>query len=235
MLSKVDNNIILNINNLGIVDFDFLFASLHGNNNNLPSRYELRSRLKKRLNTLKRNNVIRETISTINITYYSLSDEVKVILSKLNTRFNYNRLNTDSSLFVHHSNLMRVIAPLIYNFNCFYRTEYMLRDILKGSNIPDFIALINDRKFIFEVERSQKADDLIGGKLSAYNFQFKNDFIIYVTETQSLADKINKMKHAYSNASRIHAFEINYFISSTQTIIADILNKDTALGVSNVH
>lgn len=233
MLSRTDNNIILNINNLGIVDFDFLFTLLHGKHNTIKK--ELRYQLRQRLIKLKKMNIIYELISSLGITYYKLHEDSKILLLKLNTRFNYNVLSTNSSLFVHHTNLMRVISHLVYHFDCFYRTEYMLRDILKGSNIPDFIALINNRKFIFEVERSQKADELIGGKLSAYNFQFKNDFIIYVTETQSLADKINKMKHAYSNASRIHAFEINYFISSTQTIIADILNKDTALGVSNVH
>lgn len=233
MLTKVDYRIIANVNNLGIVDFDFLFTLLHGNNVN--SKYELRYKLKKRISKLKELMLIDELKSTIGICYFKLRDEAKVVLSKLGTRYNANILNYNSTLFVHHSNLMRVIAPIVHHYNCYYRTEYILKDFIRSSTVPDFIAIINKKKIIFEIERSQKADELIRGKLSAYSIEYREGYVFYITETQALADKINSLKKTLTNSNSIFAYEVNDFINNFKDLFGNTIFNTENQEAFNVH
>lgn len=235
MINAKEINILKNINNLGIVDFDFLLISFHGKKSNSSYRRVAKFRLRVILKRLIDEELVKVSRSVLGENYYTLGERARIILERDGTKINPNALMPNSTLMVHHTRMMSVISVLFYTFNCAYRTEYMLRDRVDIKTVPDFIAVLFKKRFIFEIERSQKSDELISSKLSIYNIEFHNDFVIYLTESRSLAEKINKMKHAYANSSRIYAFEIFNFINDCKSNISFILSENEKEAVSNVH
>ena len=235
MLKDQEIRILKNINNLGIVDFDFLLVSINGKRAKSNYRKVASYRLRKILLSLRERSFIRESFSALGEKYYTLEDVSKIIIERDGSKLNTNVLMPNSSLMVHHSRIMRVVSLLIYHFNCAYRTEYILRDSVSNKTIPDFIAVLYKKRFVFEIERSQKSDDLLKSKLASYNLEYHNDYIVYLTETKNLADKINKIKHVHANSSRVFAFEISTFLNDCRGKVSFMISSESVQEFSNVQ
>lgn len=235
MLTQTDIKIIKNINYMGTVDLGFIKGLLYGVIDKNYSKYKNKYKALKRVNKLIENGFVTQVKSILGNEYFKITDKGKILLTQEGERINTCVISENSSTLTHHQRLLMVVATLVKNYQCFYRSEYMLRDVLTGSNLPDLIAIIRNKRLIFEIERSQKADDLIGGKLAAYNIEYPDGYVIYLTETNSLANKINKIKLAYGNSERVFAFEIMKFIHQHRECMSDIFNPSITSRDENVH
>lgn len=231
-ITKKDMRIMTLLNEFGFLDEEFFTTLFHSRSTLVKAKDVYKVRIC--LNKLIEVGFVSTTESHDGVAYYSLTSSGGDCLFLKGEKIYPNNLVINSGKFFHS----RLCSHLYAKISASYRVNYLSENsLLRMSNseiIPDLAIKLNETVIYFEVERSLKSEALIKEKLSSYNSNFKDGYLIYLTESDSIIKKIDRLKHAYSSSKRIMAFSLKSFMESPANYLKDIKSFSITGNVNEV-
>lgn len=219
-ITKKDLRIMTLLNEFGFLDEDFFITLLHSRAT--QARHKVVHKVRVCLDKLINLNFISKAWSHDGIAYYSLTSNGGDCLFLKGEKIYPNNLVINSGKFFHSRLCSHLYAKIASNYNVNYLSENSLLRMSDSEIVPDLAVRIGGTVVYFEVERSLKSESIIKKKLSNYNSKFKDGYLIYLTESNSIIKKIDRIKHAYPSSRRIMAFDLKSFMDSPTSYLNEI-------------
>jgi hypothetical protein len=209
-ITKKDIRIINLLNDFGYLDEDFFRILFHSNSK--LTRTKTVYKINIYLGKLVKKELVCICKGDLGNNYYSLSSTGKTFLLESGTPPNANNITINNGKFFHSRLCSLVYAKVASIYKIGFQSENDLFRSSDSSIVPDLAIKLNETIVYFEIERSLKSEELIKEKLSNYNSKFKDGYLVYLTEGESIIKKITRLKHAYPNYKKIFAFDLNKFM-----------------------
>jgi hypothetical protein len=210
-VSKKDVRILNLLNDFGWLDEDFFITLFHSRSK--KNRSAVAYKVNSYVGRLANIGFVTITKVEIGSIYYSLSPNGCAFLSDKGIRPYINNVAVNNGKFFHSMLCAKVFAKVASIYNVKFQSENFLIRNTQSPIVPDLALKIGDNIIYFEIERSLKSEVLIKEKLSSYDSNFKNGYLIYLTGNDSIIKKISKIKYAYQCHKKIFAFDLNKFIN----------------------
>lgn len=226
-ITKKDLRIMNLLNDFGYLGCEFFITLFHSRSN--KEKKYLVYKIKKDLDDLITIGFVASTISEDKNIYYSLTPEGRAYIYRTVDKLYVNSVTINSGKFKHSQYCALVYAKLAARYNVFYRSENSLSQNKKTKIVPDLAIKINETIIYFEVERTLKSETLIREKLSNYNKNFKDGWVVYLTGNSSIIRKIERIKHRYSNYEKIKALNLIDFLNDPELLFKSINQTSAGL------
>ena len=219
-VTKKHMKILNMLNDFGYLDEDFFAILFHSKAT--QTRQKIIYKVRACLNKLIKSKLVSLYQADGNRNHYSLSASGRRFLFDSGVKTYSNNSIVDSGKFSHSKSCAKVYAKIAANYKISYQSENDLRVGNDSPIVPDLAVRFGETIVYFEIERSLKSEVLIKEKLSNYSSKFKDGYLIYLTESDSIINKISKIKHAYPNYKKILAFDYSKFFNDPKFYLKDI-------------
>lgn len=219
-LTNKDLRILSLINDFVYLDLDFFINVFHSRAKTHQSKIKYRAYLG--LKKLIDLNYVEAVESHDLIAFYKITDKGRLLLISKSIAVYKSSLKINSAKFHHHRLTSLVYSKLISRYDVKYLSERALLSTSSDGIVPDLAIKNNNTIVYFEIELSQKSEKNVKQKLSKYEKNFSNGYIIYLTDSNAVIKTIAQLKNKFINGNKIKAYNLYGFMKNPSMYLSEI-------------